>query len=85
MGEPSSRCKLNSWSPHPSPSLSAELMEPDVDGSDRLINGGPMTLQQTDGLLFTGCLTAACFWNNVVTELSLTCSFSYCLWHFCAP
>ena len=44
-----------------------------------------MTLQQTDGLLFTGCLTAACFWNNVVTELSLTCSFSYCLWHFCAP
>lgn len=44
-----------------------------------------MTLQQTDRLLFTGCLTAACLWNNVVKELSLTCSFSCCLWHFCAP
>lgn len=79
MGEPSSRRKLNSWSPHPSPSLSAELMEPDADWSDRLINRGPMTLKQTDRLLFTGCLTAACFWNNVLKELGRTCSFSYCL------
>lgn len=43
-----------------------------------------MTLQQTDRLLFTGCLTAACFCNNV-KELSRARSFSYHLWHSCAP
>ena len=43
-----------------------------------------MTLKQMDRLLFTGCLTAACFCNNV-KELSRARSFSYRLWRSCAP
>lgn len=59
-------------------------MDPDIDWSDWLINGGLMTLKQTDGLLFTGCLTAACFCNNG-KELSRARSFSYRLRRSCAP